>query len=263
MIANTRLDEILGKYEVLLSLRAFIFFLVRLLPFILMFLVTTATYLVMPNTKVKVRYAMTAGILSAIALQVLQIFYLQLQMGASRLGTIYGTFAAVPLLMIWVQMSWVILLVGAQLSFYLQNITRFEFEFDVQNVAPRQKKRLSLLIMHLLVKDFIAGNKPRTPQEISALLNIPIRSVRDSLTNLKDSKLVTEILSETRDERYYQPAIDVNKLTLFFVIDRLDNVGALHKNVLHHSDYKKIDAALSGFETMIAESKGNVLLKNL
>ena len=157
VIANTRLDEILGKYEVLESLRPFIFFLVRLLPFILMFLVTTATYLVMPNIKVKIRNAMTAGILSAIALQVLQIFYLQVQMGASRLGTIYGTFAAVPLLMIWVQMSWVVLLVGAQLSFYLQNTTRYEFEFDVQNVSTRQKRRLSILIMHLLIKDFIAG----------------------------------------------------------------------------------------------------------
>ncbi len=263
VIANTKLDEILGKYEVLESLRPVVFFLVKLLPYIILSFVTTITYLVMPNTRVKYRNAITAGILAAIALQLLQIFYLQLQMGASRLGTLYGSFAAIPLLMVWVQMSWVMVLMGAQLSYYLQNITRHEFEFDVHNVSLRQKKRISLLIIHLLIKDFVAGNKPKSHQELSLSLSVPIRSVRESITALKEASLITEIANDTRDITYYQPALDINKMTLSFVIDRLDNAGAAHKSVVHNSDYRKIDAALNNFENMIANSEGNVLLRNL
>lgn len=263
VLANTKLDEILGKYEVLESLRPLITLLLRLLPFILIALITTATYLVMPNAKVKYRNAITAGLIAAIALQILMIFYLQLQMGASRLGTLYGSFAAVPLLMVWVQMSWVVVLVGAQLSFYLQHITKHEFEFDVQNVSLRQKRRLSILVMHLLVKDFIAGNKPKNPQEISSAINVPIRSVRESLSCLKSASLVTEILNETHEIRSYQPAIDVNKITLAFIMERIDSAGASHKGVIHHADYKKVDNALNAFETLIANSEGNVLLRNL
>ena len=61
-------------------------------------------------------------------------------MGISKAWNLYGSFAAVPLLMIWIQMSWVVLLMGAQLSYYMQNITRYEFEFDVQTVSPNRRK---------------------------------------------------------------------------------------------------------------------------
>jgi membrane protein len=263
VLANTKLDEILGKYEVLVSLRPIITFLIQLLPYILMFIVTTVTFLVMPNTRVKYRCAGTAGLITAVALQLVQIVYIQSQMGLTKLNTLYGGFAAIPLLMIWMQMSWVLVLVGAQLSFYLQNITKHEFEFDVQNVSLKQRRRLSLLIMHLLVKDFIVGRKPRSPQEISLSLNIPVRSVRESLLNLNNASLVTEIYNESKDINLYQPAIDVNKLSLAYVIEKLDTSGSLHKNVINHQDYRKIDAALSGFETMIASSEKNVLLRDI
>jgi len=263
VIANTTLSDILTKHQILEGLHPLITFIVKLLPFLLMFIVATATFLVMPNTKVKYRFAMGAGAITAVALQLVQVLYIQSQMGISKLNTLYGSFAAVPLLMIWIQMSWMIVLLGALMAYYFQNITRHEFEFDVQNVSTKQKKRIALLIMHLLVKDFIAGNKPRTPQEVSSALSVPIRSVRDSLINLNNASLVTEIYDERIDNFRYQPALDINKLSLAFVLDRLDSVGSLHKSVLHHSDYRKIDDALTSFERFIEKSDTNILLRNI
>lgn len=263
VFVNTRLSETLGQSEMLQWLKSLVSFLIQMIPYILLIALATGAILVMPNTRVKIRPAITAGIVAGIALQIMQVLYLQAQMGITKLGTLYGSFAAVPLLMIWIQMSWVVLLLGAQLSYYLQNITRYEFEFDVQTVSPRQKKRLSLLIMHSLISDFIKGSKARCPEEISLELSLPVRSVRESLQALHEAGLVSEIFDNTGERFVYQPATDVNKMTLAFVLDRLDTPGSIHKIVVNNSDYKKIDSALSRFETIVISSEYNVLLRDI
>ncbi len=263
VLANTKLPEMLSQSAILEELRPLVFFLLKLMPFILMVTVATAAYLVMPNTKVRFRSAFIAGLLAGIAIQVIQVLYIQVQIGASKLGGIYGGFAAVPLLMIWIEMTWVVVLLGAQLSFYLQNITRHEFEFDVKNVSLRQKKRLALLIMHTLIKDFIIGTKPRGSEELSLELSVPIRSVRETLSTLRDADLLTEVYDEVQDKFFYQPAIDVNRMTLSFVLDKLENSGSTHKIVINNSNYRKIDMALINLEVLLATSDSDVLLRDL
>ena len=215
------------------------------------------------NTRVKFRSALVAGLAAGIALQILQIVYVETQMGLTRLGTLYGSFAAIPLLMVWVQMSWVVLLMGAQLSYYLQNITRYEFEFDVQTVSPRQKKRLSLLVMHSLIVDFVKGAKPRAPEQISMELSLPVRTVHECLDLLHEASMVTEVWNEEQEKYVYQPATDINKMTLSFVLEKLESSGSLHKIVINNSDYRKIDTALTRFESLVASSEVNILLRNL
>ena len=174
-----------------------------------------------------------------------------------------GLVIAIPLLMVWVQMSWVVLLMGAQLSYYLQNITRYEFEFDVQTVSPRQKKRLSLLVMHSLIVDFVKGAKPRAPEQISMELSLPVRTVHECLDLLHEASMVTEVWNEEQEKYVYQPATDINKMTLSFVLEKLESSGSLHKIVINNSDYRKIDTALTRFESLVASSEVNILLRNL
>jgi len=263
VLATTRLNEILSQSDMLEGLKPVVSFLVQLIPFILLCTLATAAFLAMPNTRVKVRSALVAGLVGGIALQLLQILYVETQMGISRLGTLYGSFAAIPLLMVWVQMSWVVLLMGAQLSYYLQNITRYEFEFDVQTVSPRQKKRLSLLVMHSLIVDFVNGAKPRAPEEISMELSLPVRTVHECLDLLRESSMVTEVWNEEQERYVYQPATDINRMTLSFVLEKLESSGSLHKIVINNADYRKIDSALTKFESQIASSEANILLRDL
>jgi len=263
VLATTRLNDLLGRSDMLEGLKPVVSFLVQLLPFILLCLVSTAAFLVMPNTRVKVRSAIFSGIVAGIALQIIQILYVESQVGLTKLGTLYGSFAAIPLLMIWIQMSWVVLLMGAQLSYYMQNITRFEFEFDVQKVSPRQKKRLTLLVMHTLVADFIRGARPKAPEDISEQLSLPARTVHECLDLLRDLGMVTEVWDDSEERYIYQPGTDINKMTLSFLLEKLETSGSMHKIVINNSDYRKIDAALSKFETLIASSEGNVLLRDL
>ncbi|NLE34047.1 MAG: YihY/virulence factor BrkB family protein [Bacteroidales bacterium] len=263
VLATTRLNEILGRSDMLEGLKPVVSFLVQLIPFILLCTISTAAFLAMPNTRVRLRNALIAGLIAGIALQVLQILYVETQMGLTKLGALYGSFAAVPLLMVWIQMSWVIVLMGAQLTYYLQNITRYEFEFDVQTVSPRQKKRLSLLVMHSLIEDFVKGAEPRAPEGISLELSLPVRTVHDCLDMLHEASLVTEVWNEELEIYVYQPATDINRMTLSFILDRLDLSGSQHKVVINNADYRKIDTALTRFENMIASSETNILLRDL
>ncbi len=263
VLATTRLNDMLSQSDMLEGLKPVVSFLVQLIPFILLCTLSTAAFLAMPNTRVKFRSALVAGLAAGIALQILQIVYVETQMGLTRLGTLYGSFAAIPLLMVWVQMSWVVLLMGAQLSYYLQNITRYEFEFDVQTVSPRQKKRLSLLVMHSLIVDFVKGAKPRAPEQISMELSLPVRTVHECLDLLHEASMVTEVWNEEQEKYVYQPATDINKMTLSFVLEKLESSGSLHKIVINNSDYRKIDTALTRFESLVASSELNILLRDL
>ena len=263
VLATTGLNDILSRSDMLEGLKPVVSFLVKLIPFILLCALSTAAFLAMPNTRVKFRSAIVAGLIAGIALQVLQILYVESQMGLTRLGTIYGTFAAIPLLMVWVQMSWVVLLMGAQLSYYLQNITRYEFEFDVQTVSPRQKKRLSLLVMHSLIVDFVKGAKPRAPEEISLELSLPVRTVHECLDQLHEASMITEVWNEEQEKYVYQPATDINRMTISFVLEKLESPGSQHKIVINNSDYRKIDTALTKFEQLVASSEENILIRDL
>ncbi len=263
VLATTKLTDILSRSDMLEVLKPVVSFLVKLIPFILLCTLSTAAFLAMPNTRVKLKSALIAGLFAGIALQILQIVYVESQLGITRLGTLYGSFAAVPLLMVWMQMSWVVVLMGAQLSYYMQNVTRYEFEFDVQTVSPRQKKRLSLLVMHSLIEDFVKGVKPRAPEEISIELSLPVRAVHDCLDMLREASMVTEVWNEETERYVYQPGTDINKMTLSFVLEKIETSGSLHKVVINNADYRKIDAALTKFENLVATSEINVLLRDI
>ncbi len=263
VLANTRLDDFLSQSDMLEALKPVVSFLVKLIPYLILWTLATAAILAIPNTRVRFRAALVAGLAAGTALQVLQVLYVVTQVGITRLGTLYGSFAAIPLLMVWVQMSWVAMLMGVQLSYYLQNITRHEFEFDVQTVSPRQKKRLSLLVMHSLIVDFIKGIKPRAPEEISLELSLPVRTVHECLDQLLEAGLVTEVWSDEIENYLYQPATDINRMSLAFLLEKLESLGSTHKIVCDNADYRKIDTALTRFEKMIANSDQNILLRDL
>ena len=111
----------------------------------------------MPNTKVRFVPALVSGIIAGTILQLLQWLYIDLQFGISKLSAIYGSFAAIPLFIIWVQSSWIILLLGAELTFANQNVSRYEVESEVMEVSHYQKRALVLMIMSLIVRNFVHG----------------------------------------------------------------------------------------------------------
>jgi membrane protein len=263
VLVSTSLSDLIAKSSILDSLKPMVSFLIKFAPYILTWIYLTILFMIMPNTKVKFKPALVSGIVAGTILQILQWLYIDLQFGISKLSSIYGSFAAIPLFIIWLQSSWVILLLGAELSFANQNVSRYEFESESLNVSQHQKRALSLMIMNMIIRNFSAGDKPVRAEMITYSLKIPVRLVRDLLEDLNKSGLVSVIHENEHKEWLYQPALDINKLSVSFVLKRLDNKGSEHMVFSKSSEYDKVNAMLEKYDKIVAESESDIMVKDL
>ncbi|MCC8172026.1 MAG: YihY/virulence factor BrkB family protein [Parabacteroides sp.] len=201
--------------------------LLTIAPYIITSLAFTGLYLVLPNTKVRLVNALIAGFVAGCAFQFFQFIYISGQIWVSKYNAIYGSFAALPLLLLWLQLSWLICLFGAELCYASQNVKKFSFERDSKNISRRYKDFITLLIATLIVKRFEKGEKPYTADELSQSYRIPSRITTQLLNLLTEINIIVEVLCGD-DERdiYYQPAIDINKLSVGYLFKRIDEYGS-------------------------------------
>jgi membrane protein len=202
-------------------------FFIRLIPYVLTWLMFTGLYLFMPNTKVKFKHAFISGILAGTIYQAFQFLYISGQIWVSRYNAIYGSFAALPLFLLWMQVSWTICLFGVQLTYAGQNIKYFSFDKDTQNISRRFHDFIAILIMSLIAKRFDRQEAPYTAESISEECRIPIRLTNQILYQLQEVKLIHEVATDEKsDDISYQPSIDISKLTVALLLDKLDTYGS-------------------------------------
>ena len=263
VLVNTELNEFMARAPILDFFKPIISFLFKAVPYLLIWFSLTALFIVMPNTRVRFRSAVVAGIVSGTILQMLQWLYFDLQFGISKYNTIYGSFAAIPLFIIWMQLSWIIVLLGAELSFANQNVSRYEFESEALNLSNYQKKALALAMMNLIVKNFQYNEPPLTAEAISLRLKIPIRLVQDILSNLNSVQLVAMVVNDGGKERHYQPAMDISRMTISTVLSRLEKRGIDPEGIIRNRDLDKIEFILAKFDKLVSKSDMNILIKDI
>jgi len=257
------LSDFISRSSILDFLKPLFNFLLKFAPYVLTWFALTVLYIIIPNTKVKFVPALVSGIIAGTVLQILQWLYIDLQFGISKLSSIYGSFAAIPLFILWLQASWIILLLGAELSFANQNVSRYEYESEALNVSQYQKKALVLMIMNMIIRNFTVGEKPISAEDISGKLKIPVRLVRDILQDLNNAGLVSVIHENEHEERLYQPAMDINKLSISYVLNRLERKGSEHQIFVKSNEFNKITSMLEKFDKLVAQSDSNILVKDL
>jgi membrane protein len=233
----------------------------KLLPYGVIWLVFTFIYAFMPNTKVRIKSALWAGILAGTIYQVTQLAYITFQIGVANYGAIYGSFAALPLFLVWLQLSWLILLLGAELSFAHQNVATYEFESDCRSVTHSFKQLVALLIVCLCVKRFLLAAEPLTAEEICRETEVPIRLVRSVLFELTDTRVLSQVSLKDRDELGYQPAYDTHSLTVADIMERLDRLGIEAIPIADSGDLNKIREALSHLREVGRQSPANLRLE--
>lgn len=259
---TTQLDSLVMEYNILDNVVGLIKFGLRAVPVALITFMFSLLFVVMPNTKVKFRSAFYAGLITALAYQFLQYFYIEFQVGVSRYNAIYGSFAALPLFFIWVQLSWTLVLFGAEFAFAHQNANRHYFDNTKTKPSLASKKRLALLIMTAIAKNFERGDDGLTDEIIAERIGVPIRFVVLMLEELKEAKLIHEAIDE-QDEVVYLPSIDVHKLTIEFVIDKLEKRGLDQMAVGKLSEVDALTAALDELKQVSHQSSANRLLMDL
>jgi len=227
---------------------------ISIIPFIVSILLFTGLYMYMPNTKVLFRHAFIAAIFAGVGFQIFQYIYISGQIWVSKYNAIYGSFAFIPLLLLWMQLSWVLCLVGAEIAYAGQNIQNYDFEQDSKNISRRYLDFLTLSILALIVKRFEKGEKPYGTAEISNKHKIPIRLAQNILYNLVNIEILIEVKDKDNYTNYL-PAIDINLITVNYLFTKIDRYGSENfkvDNKFEFSDEWKV----------ILESRSNMFPKD-
>ena len=201
-------------------------FFIALMPYVVMSAVFVMLYVFMPNTRVKVRHALVPGILAGVAMQLLQYFYIHGQMLLSGYNAIYGSFAALPLFMLWVQLSWTICLFGAELTYTSQNLGEYAFLAVPDEISHRYRLLLSTVLMSKICERKDQEQPAYTAFQLKMVTGLPIRIVSDLLHDMVDAGLLNAYYSDIdSEEAVYTPAVPIDHLTVGTIVDRLETRG--------------------------------------
>ena len=217
--------------------------LIVILPSVVSCIVFILLYKLMPNTHVRWSACIGPGVIAGLLFQGLQFFYIHYQIKLSAYNAIYGSFAAIPLLLIFLQFTWYICLIGCQLSYANQMVQEYAFERSTRGMSRRFRDTLSLLLVAHIAKGFALGNRPLSQHALSRTTHLPETLVKVLLDELVSVGVLAITYNKSGTEIQYTPAIDIHKLTVRMVVGRLDARGTEDFSpawMLHNPEWKRL-----------------------
>lgn len=259
----TQLERIAVRLALPETVQHMLVFGVKFTPYVMIWVLFVFLYMFIPNTKVKFKAALLAGLVAGTVYQIVQLIYIRFQVGVAQYNAIYGSFAALPLFLIWLQISWRIVLFGAELSFAQQNVETYEFEPDCLRASRAHKNLLSLAIVQLCVKRFVKAEKPLLAADIAHQLDMPIRLVRELLYDLVQANVLSEAKVEKSGEDAYQPGRDINGLSIAAVVQALEKRGTQDIPVAATPAFRTLADHIERLKGALDTLPANILLKDI
>ena len=220
-------------------------FILHVSPIVFAVLIFMLLFKMMPNTRVKWRHTIVPSILTGTIFMAVEWVYVHYQIKLSAYNAIYGSFAAIPLFMLWMQISWCICLLGAQLCYANQSLHTYAFERISDELSRRYRDTLILLLMSRICKHFASGLKPFTAHRLAVDTHLPDSLVGILLGELTRVQLLVEAHNEPGDEPHYLPAIDIHRITVGMVTRRIDSHGIENPSLVWQTGTPEWDALRS------------------
>ena len=263
VLVASKVTVILHKIALLGVFSHVILFLLNLLPYVSIWLLLVMLYLIMPNARIPLRSAILGAVAAGTIAQVVEWVYIKFQIGVASYGAIYGSFAALPLFLAWVQVSWMIVLFGAEIACANEHYETYGFHPDYSRISVSAKKLLMLRVFHLLTKRFSLGEKPLSARQIAHAVEIPLRLVQALLQELADVGLVVETAKGAGSDVVFQPGRTIENITLQFALDEYEKYGITKIPDYQSDAAEKISKYLKDISETIERSPGNVRLKEI
>lgn len=216
------LTSLFSDYVILSNTMEFV---IQVAPMLLWCIAFVALYKLMPNTHVKWRSVLIPGLIAGALFQVVQYIYINFQIVLSSYNAIYGTFAALPMFMLWLNISWIICLTFAQLSYANQSVNEYAFAKESQNISRCDHDTLCILLMQHIAHRFTQGMPPYSTHTLSRELRLPHSMVQGLLDELVSVGLLSEAHDETGTTQHYLPRQDIHRITINNIINHLDTNG--------------------------------------
>ncbi|MBQ8864163.1 MAG: YihY family inner membrane protein [Rikenellaceae bacterium] len=222
-------------------------------------------YYLLPNTKVHFRPAAIAAFVASVVFLIFQEGYFYIQHALNTYNAIYGTFAAVPLLLVFVQSSWMILLLGGELSYAIQNVRNFERDEESMHIGLGNRQRIAVAVMTVVARRYTASPMATTSAEdIAAELELPIRIVGDVLFDLENARFVMAVIGADDNKRTgYLPARDVHTLTIADIERGLNRYEEDSLNLENNPLLNAVNARFDKIESIVATSPVNAKIMDL
>jgi membrane protein len=190
----------------------------HLTPFILVSIAFSFVYGFIPNTKVRIKSAVIGGITAGAIWTAVGVLFTRFVASSTQTAIIYAGFAIVIVTLIWIYTSWLVLLIGAQLSFYVQHPTSLRVGHREVHMTPELQERIGLTVMYLIAHNFKHDTRQWTLSRLSRYLDFPIAVLRPVLNGLLHAKLI--VITE---EEGYIPARDLGEIQLIQVLEAIRN----------------------------------------
>jgi len=160
VFVSTQLAEITKRFDVLGIMGPVVLLFLEITPFAIMWVLFAFLYIFMPNRHVNRKSGLVAGIIAGSVYVIVQLIYVKFQVGVAGYNAIYGSFAALPLFLTWLQLSWLIVLAGAEISCIHQNADALEYGPDARQASHYFRRLLALRIVNHMSRNFARGEVP-------------------------------------------------------------------------------------------------------
>jgi membrane protein len=260
---TVQVETIMQKVELIGIFSPVIFSLLKILPYALIWIILTYIYKSIPFTEVKILSAVVAGIFAGTVFQLAQWAYIYFQVGVAQYNAIYGSFAAIPLFLVWLQVSWLIVLFGAELSYAFENVDQYEFEPDLKNISYSQKKLVYLAVARLLTKNFAEEKPPLSGKQVSEHLGIPVLFVQHALQEMIEAGIVSDTKSLKDDKRVFQPAKDIRLYTITYILNKLEKKGKRITLIENAPEIQTLEKSLRKLEQILEQSPANLNIRDV
>lgn len=194
-------------------------------PFVLTCMAFTLSFLLIPNTHVRFKYAAISGLVCGVAFQLVQMLFISGQLYVAKYNAIYGSFAFLPLLLIWLQISWLILLAGCTMTYAMQNIFHYTFTETVTGISPLYMRKLTIVTAAIVAARFREGKEPLTAGQMSEAYDLPIRLLHEIIGALHDGGVVYYVVRAKEKPLGIAPAVNLDSYTIGDLLRVLDDRG--------------------------------------
>ena len=236
--------------------------LLAFLPTVISWLIFTAAYFLIPNTRVRLKGALFSGVLAGTLFQGVQWLFVSGQVYVSKYNAIYGSFAFLPLLLVWLQLSWLITLAGTVLTYAWQNFDSFNYRDKAKGISQIYHNRLAIAVLTQAVKRFKQQQGLVKRSELIHDYDLPGQLVDKLLSHLLQAGLINRADMGSEEEAF-QPAFDPDDFTLNDVANRLSAIGNSDFIPKADSRFATIWASITALQESQQQSAADVSLLDL
>lgn len=246
---SNKLEWVLGPLSQLLTL---------LIPVLIMALAFAIVYLFLPNTRVRVRPAVAGALISALSVIVLQAVMIKAGFGVAKYNAIYGGLAALPMFLFWLQLSWMVMLFGAEIAFAVQNVDTYKHEQEAANASAQTRLILAFAVMQHILDGFHVKGPRFNAETYAAERRIPVKLINNVIHVLCQAELIT---ASAEDPRCYTLLKDPALINPKEVYDLILQEGAMPAELGLRKLPERVENLMSQIDGSLAQALANTTLK--